>query len=87
MAAYNRSVPTAICGGIPKSRRRGVINEPPPMPVIPTTSPTRAPDIAYNRKSMNIVYAYNIQFKKLAGKSIDFDLFWKRIFTYIFITN
>ena len=60
MAAYNKSVPTAMCGGIPNKSNNGVIKDPPPIPVRPTIKPTNAPEIAYNRKSMNIVYAYNI---------------------------
>jgi len=36
---------------------------------------------------MNIVYAYNISLRmSWAGKFIGFQLFWKRIFIYIFIT-
>src|SRR5208282_5708326 len=35
---------TAICAGTPNARVRiGVIREPPPTPVAPTTNPTKAP--------------------------------------------
>jgi hypothetical protein len=43
--AYKRSVPTAVAGWIPKkSTKIGVINEPPPMPVCPTSRPTKKPE-------------------------------------------
>src|SRR5690606_41607910 len=45
MAAYSRSVPTALVGVTPKWSRIGVISEPPPTPVIPTTKPTTKPAI------------------------------------------
>ncbi|MNE30447.1 hypothetical protein D3C80_1239620 [compost metagenome] len=44
-AAYNKSVPTAVVGGIPNHNKMGVINEPPPTPVSPTTKPTVKPAI------------------------------------------
>ena len=44
-AAYNKSVPTAVVGGIPKYNKIGVIKEPPPTPVNPTTKPTTKPAI------------------------------------------
>ena len=34
-AAYNKSVPTAVVGGIPNHSKIGVIKEPPPTPVKP----------------------------------------------------
>src|SRR5919198_2354307 len=38
------SDPTAVTGAVPTNRiRSGVINEPPPMPVIPTRKPTPRP--------------------------------------------
>ncbi|MNR66576.1 hypothetical protein D3C85_1901380 [compost metagenome] len=43
MAAYSRSVPTAVAGLIPNQSRIGVINEPPPTPVMPTMKPTTSP--------------------------------------------
>jgi len=46
--AYNKSVPTAIAGGMENpSTRIGVINEPPPTPVTPTTKPTKNPMSVY----------------------------------------
>ena len=43
-AANNRSVPTARYGLTPKKKiRMGVISEPPPTPVRPTTRPTKKP--------------------------------------------
>src|SRR5579859_4984732 len=43
--AYSRSVPTAAAGCTPKSSTSsGVISEPPPVPVCPTSNPTRNPD-------------------------------------------
>ncbi len=53
IAAYNRSVPIAIGGGYPKTRRRGVINDPPPTPVTPIAKPTAAPAIMWRMKSMS----------------------------------
>jgi hypothetical protein len=51
IAAYNKSVPTAIAGGIENpSTSIGVIREPPPTPVIPITNPTKKPAIV-NKKS------------------------------------
>ncbi|EXI85511.1 MAG: hypothetical protein AW12_02268 [Candidatus Accumulibacter sp. BA-94] len=45
IAAYSRSVPTAVAGWTPKtSTSSGVINEPPPTPVSPTMAPTTKPD-------------------------------------------
>ncbi|MNY53371.1 hypothetical protein D3C86_1891220 [compost metagenome] len=43
MAAYRRSVPTAVAGLTPNHSRIGVINEPPPTPVMPTMKPTTKP--------------------------------------------
>ena len=43
MAAYNKSVPTAVAGLMPNHNRIGVINEPPPTPVMPTIKPTIRP--------------------------------------------
>jgi hypothetical protein len=44
MAANQRSVPTAVTGAMPKTRRRiGVIKAPPPTPVRPTINPVRKP--------------------------------------------
>ena len=40
----------------------GVINEPPPTPVMPTTRPTKAPEMMYNRKSSN-VFLFRIYIK------------------------
>ena len=43
-AAYARSVPTATTGWMPATRMSsGVISEPPPMPVTPTSAPTPRP--------------------------------------------
>ncbi len=43
-APYARSVPTAVTGFTPTTMiRRGVISEPPPMPVRPTSAPTPRP--------------------------------------------
>src|SRR5436190_7911464 len=40
------SVPTAVTGWIPKTRiRSGVISEPPPMPVMPTSRPMPKPNM------------------------------------------
>ena len=47
--AYSRSVPTAAVGWMPNSSTRiGVMSEPPPTPVCPTSKPTRKPE---NEKS------------------------------------
>ena len=44
IAPWTMSVPIAIDGLKPKTRTRsGVISEPPPMPVKPTSSPIRSP--------------------------------------------
>ncbi len=44
-AAYSRSVPTAVAGCTPNSRiSKGVISEPPPTPVMPTSKPTLKPE-------------------------------------------
>src|SRR3954452_10316963 len=44
-APYARSVPTATTGLVPIATiRRGVISEPPPMPVSPTSMPTPNPN-------------------------------------------
>jgi hypothetical protein len=44
-AAKRRSVPTAVAGCTPNSKiSNGVINEPPPTPVMPTSKPTQKPD-------------------------------------------
>ncbi|MCY1458157.1 hypothetical protein D9M71_755150 [compost metagenome] len=43
MAAYSRSVPTAVAGLMPNHSRMGVINDPPPTPVMPTMKPTTSP--------------------------------------------
>ncbi|MNE19631.1 hypothetical protein D3C80_1127190 [compost metagenome] len=43
MAAYSRSVPTAVAGLMPNHSRMGVISEPPPTPVMPTMNPTTSP--------------------------------------------
>ena len=49
-AAYKRSVPTAESGWTPKSKiSSGVMIEPPPMPVKPTSPPTRKPQRGYAR--------------------------------------
>ena len=45
MEAKARSVPTATAGLTPNSRvNKGVINDPPPTPVRPTSNPTANPD-------------------------------------------
>ena len=45
-----KSVPTAMAGDWPKtSTRIGVINEPPPTPVRPTSAPTNRPQAAYSK--------------------------------------
>ena len=50
--AYSRSVPTAVAGWTPNSSTRiGVISEPPPTPVWPTSRPTKNPE-SMNRGSM-----------------------------------
>jgi hypothetical protein len=42
--ANNKSDPMAKCGLIPKKKIKiGVINDPPPTPVSPTTKPTKKP--------------------------------------------
>lgn len=47
MAANHRSVPTAAAGATPNSKTRmGVISEPPPTPVSPTSGPTAKPATA-----------------------------------------
>ena len=44
-AANSRSVPTAVAACTPKSRiSSGVISEPPPTPVRPTSAPTQKPE-------------------------------------------
>jgi hypothetical protein len=41
-------VPTAVAGETPNSSTsNGVISDPPPTPVMPTTSPTRKPENVY----------------------------------------
>ena len=41
------SVPIAVAGGTPnRNTRIGVISEPPPIPVIPTSRPVRSPTSA-----------------------------------------
>src|SRR5258708_2614572 len=45
--ANRRSVPTAVAGETPNNRTRiGVISEPPPTPVTPTSAPTMKPAMA-----------------------------------------
>jgi len=56
MPAYIKSVPTAMCGGNPKSNNKGVISEPPPTPVMPTAKPTAAPATIYQIKSIHKPY-------------------------------
>ena len=47
-APWAMSVPIAVVGGTPKrNTRSGVISEPPPMPVIPTSSPVSSPRTVY----------------------------------------
>ncbi len=47
LAENNKSVPTATAGGWPKtSTKMGVIKEPPPTPVRPTSAPTIRPQRA-----------------------------------------
>ena len=49
-AANRRSVPTAVAGWMPKTRiRSGVIIDPPPTPVCPTSRPTSSPQSEYQR--------------------------------------
>jgi hypothetical protein len=44
-AANRRSVPTAVAGWIPNNNMsRGVIKDPPPIPVIPTKAPMQNPE-------------------------------------------
>ena len=44
IAAYSKSVPTAICGSTFSSKIKiGVISDPPPTPVTPTQNPTKIP--------------------------------------------
>ncbi|MNL54806.1 hypothetical protein D3C87_1781690 [compost metagenome] len=43
MAAYSRSVPTAVAGLMPNPSRIGVMSDPPPTPVMPTMKPTTSP--------------------------------------------
>jgi hypothetical protein len=45
-AAYNKSVPTAVVGGIPNHNRIGVIKEP----------PTPVPDETYNQTAMTNLF-------------------------------
>src|SRR6266536_2062271 len=53
-AAYSRSVPTAVAGLTPNSSTsNGVINEPPPTPVMPTMAPTTKPE-SVNARSITI---------------------------------
>src|SRR5487761_2477937 len=53
-AAYNKSVPTAVTGDTPNNNTSsGVISEPPPTPVTPTTSPTKKPDNVYIASTLN----------------------------------
>ena len=55
-------MPTAVAGCTPNSRiSSGVINEPPPIPVIPTSRPTQKPDSEYSgsigaKESSNLFY-------------------------------
>ncbi len=46
MAVKSRSVPTAVAGWMPKKSRSGVISDPPPVPVKPTSTPTSRPESA-----------------------------------------
>ena len=49
-APWAMSVPIAVAGGMPKRKTRiGVIREPPPMPVIPTSTPVKRPTRAYSQ--------------------------------------
>ena len=60
-AANSKSVPIAKCGLTPKKNiSTGVINEPPPTPVIPTISPTKKPEAVY-RKSILGALQYSIK--------------------------
>ena len=48
-AAKSRSVPTAVAGWTPNNRIiSGVMSDPPPTPVIPTSRPPTNPQIEYN---------------------------------------
>ncbi|MNJ65947.1 hypothetical protein D3C77_619890 [compost metagenome] len=56
MAAYSRSVPTAVAGLMPNQSRIGVINEPPPTPVMPTMKPTMRPAMVKPNEPTSIIY-------------------------------
>jgi hypothetical protein len=46
--AKRRTVPTAVAGCTPNSKMSiGVMSDPPPIPVIPTRTPTKNPDSTY----------------------------------------
>src|ERR1700753_4306878 len=50
LAENIRSVPTATAGGCPnRSTKMGVIKDPPPTPVRPTSAPTIKPERAYKK--------------------------------------
>ena len=52
MAPCAMSVPIAVDGGIPKRKTRiGVMSDPPPIPVIPTSKPVKSP-ATMNSQSM-----------------------------------
>jgi hypothetical protein len=54
-AAKSRSVPTARMGLMPKPKMSsGVIKEPPPTPVRPTTKPTKKPERINARSVMEM---------------------------------
>jgi len=64
IAAYNKSVPTAMAGcTLNPSTSNGVISEPPPTPVKPITKPTAAPANMYRKSKLkpykNISLKYN----------------------------
>ena len=48
IAAKARSVPTATAAGTPKIVSAGVTSEPPPTPLMPTSTPAARPSMAYS---------------------------------------
>ncbi|CAI8799623.1 hypothetical protein EMIT0215P_10160 [Pseudomonas serboccidentalis] len=78
MAAYNRSVPTAVAGLMPNHSRIGVINEPPPTPVMPTIKPTTSPAMIRPKFASSIKTS-----RKTTGKNLVRSIAIFHITTYI----
>src|SRR4030095_7710387 len=80
-AAYSRSVPTAVAGLTPNSSTsKGVINEPPPTPVMPTMAPTTKPESVYARSINNrLASTDHPRSNRVVGRLVDQDEAARRV--------